>query len=277
MTREEGLKVNKMPQKDLLSPRSWNFEVNQKVKRKTKGQVKISKSTAFDSNAVADRIINAFIVKRRKALIDQEEFEIDLVSYEASEKRLIILEAILALSLCLVISILLALSITFWRQNSVLILQPKLSYKEPAKKHPYVMLLFKNGTMDFFGLNGTKLSQSWSFKVPLNKKKTGYFPYVRNNALNIIYSDKQKDVTVISGKNTHYTIKNSQIPYNFFYSAKTAQFGNQLWILGGQSIPNGESTHYGMVTSSPPNFNTLIWNTRKHRYYPGPQCLKITH
>ena len=123
-----------MPKKDLLSPKLWNFEVkpkDQKVKRMSKA--KINKNTAFDSNAVADRIINAFIVKRRKALIDQEEFEIDLVSYEASEKRLIILEAILALSLCFVISILLALSITFWRQNSVLILQPKLSYKEPAK------------------------------------------------------------------------------------------------------------------------------------------------
>ena len=78
---------------------------DKEVERMTKGQVKRCKNTGDESNTVADTIINAFIVKRRKALVDQEEFEIDIVSYETSEKRLIVLAAILALSFCFIISI----------------------------------------------------------------------------------------------------------------------------------------------------------------------------
>ena len=37
---------------------------------------------------VTDKVIQAFTVKRRKALIDQEEYEEDLVNYEVSVKRL---------------------------------------------------------------------------------------------------------------------------------------------------------------------------------------------
>ena len=258
-----------------ISESDSNFEVvleDKEVKRKTSGQAKRSKDTAVDSNTVADTIINAFIVKRRKALIDQEELESDLVSYETSEKRLIFLAAILALSLCLIISILLAPSITNWQQNNVLILDPTLTAKQPSKKHPYVVLLFKTGRMEFFGLNATILNHSWSFKVPsIKKMDTGYFPFVRNNALNIIYSDKQKEATVISGKSMHHTIKESKIPSNFFYYAETAQFGNLFWIIGGQNeLHYGDNNNHGQTCYSPPNFNTLIWNTRKHKYYPGP-------
>ena len=284
-----------MAQKDLLSMTSWNteysyndsksysnFEVDlqdkeversakRTAKRSAKRTAKRSKNTAVRSNTVADTIINAFIVKRRKALIDQEEFAIDLVSYETSEKRLIVLAAILALSLCLIISILLALSVTNWQQNNVLILDPTLTTKQLSKKHPYVVLLFKTGQLEFFGLNGTNLNHSWSFKVPSIKKNTGYFPFVIKNVLNIIYSDKQKEATVISGKSMHHTIKDSKIPHKFFYYAQTAQYGNQLWILGGQNeLYNGGSNNFGQTCNSPPNFNTLIWNTRKHKYYPGP-------
>ena len=99
-----------MAQKDLLSMTSWNteysytdsksfsnFEVDlqdKEVERNAKGTAKSSKNTAVGSNTVADTIINAFIVKRRKALIDQEEFKIcrsSQHSYETSEKRLIAL------------------------------------------------------------------------------------------------------------------------------------------------------------------------------------------
>ena len=250
------------------------FEVDhndKEVERKTKGQVIRRKDTADESNTIADTIINAFIVKRRKALVDQEEFEIDIVSYETSEKRLIVLAAILSFFLCLIISILLAPSVANWQQNNVLILDPTLTTKQPSKKHPYVVLLFKNGTLEFFGLNRTKLNHSWSFKVPSTKKNTGYFPFVRKNVLNIIYSDKQKEATVISGKSMHHTIKESKIPSNFFYYAETAQFGNLFWIIGGQNeLHYGDNNNHGQTCNSPPNFNTLIWNTRKHKYYPGP-------
>ena len=76
---------------------------------------------------------------------------------------------------------------------------------------------------------------------------------------------------MISGKSMHHTIKDSKIPHKFFYYAQTAQFGNQLWILGGQNeLHYGGISNYGQTCNSPPNFNTLIWNTRKHKYYPGP-------
>ena len=65
------------------------------MKERPKGKQKEArKDTTVESNTVADKIINAFIVKRRRALIDQEEFKIcrfSQHSYETSEKRLIAL------------------------------------------------------------------------------------------------------------------------------------------------------------------------------------------
>ena len=57
------------------------------------------------SNKITDGIIRAFIVKRRKALIDQEDLKSDIVSYETSEGRIINLISFSAIIFCLLLNI----------------------------------------------------------------------------------------------------------------------------------------------------------------------------
>ena len=61
----------------------------------TKGKKQEEKEKVQREN-VTDAIIKAFTVKRRKAMIDEEDKEEDNVDYETSERRLFILAIILA-------------------------------------------------------------------------------------------------------------------------------------------------------------------------------------
>ena len=257
-------------QEDLLSLESWKsadeYQVNSTRDNFTRAS---AREKDKKSSTLADVIIKALIAKRRKAIIDQEDAESDLVSYETSEKRIMILASILAVMLCVINSLLLTLVVTNQHQTNILVLDSTLDGKHMITKQPYVVLLFNDGQLEFFSLNGTQLNLAWSFKVPKVTDQTGYFPYVRKNTLNIIYTDGKKDVTVISGKTQHFTIKKSKIPQEFFYTAKSTHFGNQVWILGGNNKKDTE-TIYGQNCNYQPNHNTMIWNTRKHRYYPGP-------
>ena len=261
---------------DLLSKKSWKADNEYQVNSRSNKVTKVSRSAnareeAKNSSTLADKIISAFIVKRRKAIIDQEDAESDLVSYETSEERIIILGSILALLLCVISSLLLTLVVTNQHQTNILVLDPTLDGKQMTTKQPYVVLLFNDGQLEFYSLNGTQLNFAWSFKVPQVINQTGYIPYSRKNTLNIIYSDRKKDITVISGKTQHFTIKKSKIPQKFFYTAKSIHFGTQVWIVGGRhKVLMDMNQDFLPVCAHPPNHNTMIWNTKKHHYYSGP-------
>ena len=56
----------------------------------------VTQKAPKEQENVTDAIIKAFIVKRRKAMIDEEDKEEDNVDYETSARRLFILATIFA-------------------------------------------------------------------------------------------------------------------------------------------------------------------------------------
>ena len=221
------------------------------------------------STKITNAIIKAFIVKRRKAMIDQDNQNSDLVSYETSEERIINLMSFIAILSCIIVSALALSNIhIYWSNPQEFVPMNVQSFS--TKLRPNVALIFQDGHIEIFGLNWTKLIKSWDFKVPKVIGETGYFAYTDINALNIIYSDGKKDTTVLHGKRNHYTILKSKIPKSFLFSARTVKFGHQLWIFGGQTteyLDNyGQMTFYGHMGDFMRSRNdTLLWNIIKHR------------
>ena len=225
---------------------------------------------------VFDKIIDAFTVKRRKAIIDLDQ-DSDLVDYEESQKRLFILATIFATILGIIATTLLILQLPNWSLK-LIIYQPSLKQKENMLTHPHIIVFFWNGEIEAFKQNGSRLEHSWTFQLPKVQDETGYIPYAELGQLFILNSNKAKN-TILLSKNsdynlTHSTIPNSQIPQNFFYSPRFVQVGHLLWILGGKREKieiyiNNDAVFYNFGKHS----KTLIWNTRRNVYYPGPDLL----
>ena len=110
----------------------------------------VTQKAPKEQENVTDAIIKAFIVKRRKAMIDQEDNQEDNVDYETSEQRLMILAIIFAFILTIFATIL----------TSVLVKQqsktPIIIHPSPMKKEsqfplvPHLALLFNDGSMEIY-------------------------------------------------------------------------------------------------------------------------------
>ena len=192
---------------------------------------------------VFDKIIDAFTVKRRKALIDQEQDD-DLVDYEESQRRLFILAIVSATILGITATTLLILQLPNWSFNQVVIYQFKVQQAEKRTTYPHIIVLFLNGEMEAFRQNGIRLEHSWSFQLPKVQNETGYLPYSELGQLFILNSNGAKNTILLSksySNLTHSIIPNSQIPQKFFYSPRFVQVGHQFWIFGGKRkmIKNG--------------------------------------
>ena len=249
-----------------------------------------------DKENFADKIIDAFTVKKRKTFIDQENNEDHLVSYEASEQRLLILALILATVLSVICTTLLIFQVPNWNGRSIVIVEPKIPVVPLVRSIPHIIVLFKNGNVEALTLqkNGT-LKYAWTFKVPQSKniitdlpisnydlvhvhEQTGYFMYAQSNQLFILYSDGQKNAIVlkrgaIGNDLKHSKLLNSKVPMNFFYTANYVPVGQHFWIFGGQIATNKDGC-YGCL--GVPQSQTLIWNTKKHVYYSGPDLPKLS-
>ena len=221
---------------------------------------------------VFDKIIDAFTVKRRKALIDQEQDD-DVVDYEESQRRLFILAIISATILGIIATTLLIIQLPNWSFNQVVIYQPKVQQAEKRTTYPHIIVLFWNGEMEAFRQNGIRLEHSWSFQLPKVQNETGYLPYSELGQLFILNSNGAKNTILLSksySNLTHSIIPNSQIPQNFFYSPRFVQVGRQFWIFGGKR-KNIQFNSFDIDNNKwGKHSNTLIWNTRRNVYYPGP-------
>ena len=245
-----------------------------------------------DKENFADKIIDAFTVKKRKTFIDQENNEEHLVDYETSEQRLLILALILATILSVICTTLLIFQVPNWIGKDIVIIEPEIPVMPRVRTLPHIIVLFKNGKIEALTLqkNGT-LKYSWTFKVPQSKtiftdlpiyfnydlvhEQTGYFMYAQSNQLFILYSDGQKNTIVLKrGTNgndlKHSKLLNSKVPMNFFYTANYVPVGQHFWIFGGQ-IGTDCNGCLGV-----PQSETLIWNTKKHVYYSGPDLPKLS-
>ena len=223
---------------------------------------------------VFDKIIDAFTVKRRKAIIDQEQ-DVDLVDYEESQRRLFILAIVSATILGITATTLLILQLPNWSFNQVVIYQFKVQQAEKRTTYPHIIVLFLNGEMEAFKQNGIRLEHSWTFQLPKVQNETGYLPYSELGQLFILNSNEAKNAILLSksySNLTHSIIPNSQIPQKFFYSPRFVQVGHQFWIFGGKRkmIKNGYEIPIPMFYKFGKQSNTLIWNTRRKVYYPGP-------
>ena len=230
---------------------------------------------------IVDKIIDAFTVKKRKAFIDQEKNEDYFVSYETSEKRLLILGISFAIILALSSSALLIIDAPNWfNSNKVLVLEPEVPLVSYGRTSPHIIFLFNNGTIETFKpKRNWSLEHSWTFKVPQSQDNTGHFLYSTLNQLFIFSSDGLKDITVLKTnglKNiSHNKIKNSKTPANFFYSPKFVQVGQHFWIFGGKATKLSRFEYeHGLFYLAKNSSQTLVWHMRRHVYYPGPKLPK---
>ena len=112
---------------------------------------------------LTDKIIRLFTVPERKALIDQSDGE-DLVDYDTSVRRLYGFSIIFAFLLALIAT---TFSIILSHENSSVTIYNPLKL-EDSQSIPHLVLLFNDGSMEVykFSSSNTKLTHSWTFKVP---------------------------------------------------------------------------------------------------------------
>ena len=137
---------------------------------------------------IFDHIIDAFTVKRRKALIDQSTEEDHLISYHDSQTRILGFLFILASCLIHICTILLVCTIPYWISIGPVIHTPDQWIPKPPKTlRPHLALLFKNGHLELFEQQGLRLNHSWNFKIPAVQDDTGYLVYAQLGTITILY------------------------------------------------------------------------------------------
>ena len=228
---------------------------------------------------VTDKVIKAFTVKRRKALIDQEEYEEDLVDYEVSVKRLFILVSSFATLLAMTSTILLVVWIDqMIPTTSDIVHQNHVPQDSKLLSYPHLMLLFNDGSMEIyeFSANNSYLKHSWSFKVP--EYDTGYILSISGQNIFVLYPGGKKDITMLSNERksnlTHQSIKQSKMPSNMLFDSRFVQLNNFLWIFGGGRRTGVTFSEEDCRKSKHLQFydrKTLIWNTQRQLFYPGPK------
>ena len=120
------------------------------LKIQNNGNAKSIRKDQVNKENVTDAIIKAFTVKRRKAMIDEEDNDDDNVDYETSERRLIILATILAFILIIFATIMTSLLAKQFSKTSFIILQLTMEKESQFPLVPY-LALFPKFYQFFFG------------------------------------------------------------------------------------------------------------------------------
>ena len=256
------------------------------------GNTKSNKKDQVQKGNVTDAIIKAFTVKRRKAMIDEEDNDDDNVDYETSEQRLIILAIILAFILIIFATIMTSLLAKQFSKTSFIIRQLTMEKESQFPLVPHLALLFNDGSVEIyeFSSDNAKLNHTWSFKVPRQKVINtlqdfqhipGYLLSISRGDIFIFDMGGKRDTTVLTTKSqnnlTYYTIRESQIPLAMLYDSRYSQAGNEVWIMGGsdQEIYYNSASFLGIncntLVMEKVTRKTLIWNLERQTYYPGPK------
>ena len=143
----------------------------------TKGKKQEEKEKVQREN-VTDAIIKAFTVKRRKAMIDEEDKEEDNVDYETSERRLFILAIILASILIIFATIMTSILVKQRSKTSFFVHQSPMKKESQFPLVPHLALIFNDGSMEIyeFSSDNARLDHTLSFKLPQQK-----VPITNNN------------------------------------------------------------------------------------------------
>ena len=180
---------------------------------------------------IADKIINAFTIKQANRFVESDQ---DVISYEDSEQRLIIMGSVLAFILNLTLT---GLVIFGFVEKSVISIQPKLENSDSFPV-PYLLVMTKLGQGDLVVLRQSKslnFEIDWTFKVPSITKDNckgpfyNYLPYHQKSTetgfsvfedlgrIFIISSDTTKKMVMINSNRKHQTLRNSELPTNHLY------------------------------------------------------------
>ena len=224
------------------------------------------KNRNIKADQVADEIIKAFIVKRKKRLIDQDD-QNDNISYEESELRLIFMGIT---SATLLASISMILTIMALQTYSPIRLQASLPSTKDVKLKflsPYVtfMGLGENGYL-FTMKQNTDLSfqYDWELKLPRVPQDTGYFVFNDRKAVFVISSNSNQKMTMVNGPKQHVTLAKSRIIDNFYYSGSILRVGNYAMVFGGYASNNE------LIESIECTSTTAIWSIKRQHWIQGP-------
>lgn len=110
----------------------------------------VTQKAPKEQENVTDAIIKAFIVKRRKAMIDQEDNEEDNVDYETSEQRLMILAILFAFILTIFATILTSLLVKQQSKTPIIIHPSTMKKESQFPLVPHLALLFNDGSMKIY-------------------------------------------------------------------------------------------------------------------------------
>ena len=222
-----------------------------------------NKNTKADQ--VADQIIKAFIVKRRKRLMDKDDPN-DNISYEESEVRLIFMGITLA---TLFATISMILMITALQNNSQIKLQIILPTTKDANLKflsPYVTFMALGGKGYLFTLKqntDSSFQYDWELKLPRVPLDTGYFVFNDRKAVFVISTNSNQKMTMINGPKQHVTLAKSRIIDNFYYSGSILRVGNFAMVSGGV-----KQTFAGEGCDC--TLKTAFWSIKKQRWIQGP-------
>ena len=229
------------------------------------------------SDEVADKIIRAMIVKRKKRWIDKDD-QNDNISYEESELRLIFMGIT---SATLLASISMILMITVLQNNSpirVQIIQPTTKDANLKFLRPYVTFMALGGKGYLFTLKQNTDSSfqfEWEFKLPRVFKHnsisgpswvtdTGYFVFNDRKAVFVISTNSNQKMTMINGPKQHVTLAKSQIIDNFFFFGSILKVGNFAMVFGGMDqVPTGHWDTSGCTLT------TALWSIKRQRWMQG--------
>ena len=225
-----------------------------------------NQSTKADQ--VADQIIKAFIVKRRKRLMDKDDPN-DNISYEESEVRIMLMGIALATLLASISVILIIMA--FQQQDSPDRLQISYSAKVVNMKFlsPYVTFMDLSGTGRLFTLKqnmNLSFQYDWEIKLPRVPLDTGYFVFNDGKAVFVMSSNSNQKMTMIKGPKHHITLSKSHIIDNFYTSGSIIRIGNYVMVFGGyNNYLNPDKLEFKPCTLS-----TAIWSIKRQRWMPGP-------
>ena len=262
----------------------------------------VTQKAPKEQENVTDAIIKAFIVKRRKAMIDQEDNQEDNVDYETSEQRLMILAILFAFILTIFATILTSVLVNQQSKTPIIIHPSPMKKESQFPLVPHLALLFNDGSMKIyeFSSDNAKLNIIWTFKVPQQKVPKckncieGFGdnpPLIPGYILSILHGDMfifdmggKTDTTVLtksgtlSNNLTHYRIKQSKVPTTMLYDSRFSLAGNQIWIMGGsEQAISTDSVAFQIgfpcdkSVMDKVSRKTLIWNLERQIYYPGPE------
>ena len=230
------------------------------------GEKEARQTRNIKADNLADQIIKAFIVKRKKRLIDKED-QNDNISYEESEVRLIFMGITLATLFASISVILMIMGLQNNSPNKLQIIRPVTKNARLKFLSPYVTFMALGGEGHLFTLKqntDASFQYDWELKLPkVPSHNTGFFVFNDQKAVFVISSNSNQKMTMIGGSKQHMTLANSHIIDNFYYTGSILRVGNFAMVFGGVKHINNVDTNGCTLT-------TALWSIKRQRWIQGP-------